>query len=93
MAMMCGGVDTSRSRLHGRWLSDIMFWYLSLQHAPLCANIAHRMIIGGTFDTIPSSLDPTAPDANNLLPQAPSVTAMAATVSAHNPQALPVAPP
>ena len=43
----------------GRWLSDIMFRYLSVQHAPLCADIAARMVAGGTFDTPPG---PSAAD-------------------------------
>ena len=49
MAMMCGGVDTSRGRLQGRWKSDVMFRYLMVQHAPLCADISQRMVNGGNF--------------------------------------------
>ena len=86
MAMMCGGVDTSRSRLQGRWLTDVMFRYLSVQHAPLCADIARRMVAGGEFDTVPTAVSPTTPTAAAILPQAPNATAMAVTVASYNPR-------
>lgn len=88
MAMMCGGVDTSRRRLQGRWKSDVMFRYLMVQHAPLCADIGQRMVDGGNFDTIPTAIGPTDPNADAILEQpAATVAAMAATVASHNPQA------
>ena len=82
MAMLCGGVDTARGRLQGRWKSDVMFRYLSVQHAPLCADIAQRMVTGGNFDTIPGAVNPQAPGAPTLLPGAATVAAHAAIVAA-----------
>lgn len=87
LAMMCGGVDTARGRLQGRWLSDIMFRYLSVQNEPLCADIGRRMVAGGNFDTIPAAVNPGAPEAAAILPQADDVPAMAAIIARHNPQA------
>ena len=80
--MLCGGVDTARGRLHGRWKSDVMFRHLSVQHAPLCADIARRMVNGGNFDTIPGAIDPQAPGAPTLLPAAATTAAHAAAVAA-----------
>jgi len=86
LAMMCGGVDTARGRLQGRWLTDIMFRYLSVMHAPLCADIGRRMVAGGNFDTIPSAVNPAGPEAAAILPQANDIPAMAAIIARHNPQ-------
>ena len=82
MAMLCGGVDTARGRLHGRWKSDVMFRYLSVQHAPLCADIARRMVAGGNFDTVPGAVNPAAPDAPTLLPAAATTAEHAGAVAA-----------
>jgi hypothetical protein len=63
-----------------------MFRYLSVMHAPLCADIGRRMVAGGDFDTIPSAVDPAGPEAAAILPQANDVPAMAAIIARHNPQ-------
>ena len=80
--MLCGGVDTARGRLQGRWKSDVMFRYLSVQHAPLCADIAQRMVTGGNFDTAPGAANPATPGAPTLLPAAATTAAHAAIVAA-----------
>mmetsp|Transcript_21700 Transcript_21700/g.44755 ORF Transcript_21700/g.44755 Transcript_21700/m.44755 type:complete len:195 (-) Transcript_21700:436-1020(-) len=87
LAMLCGGVDTARGRMQGRWLSDVMFHYLSVHQAPLCADIGRRMVRGGNFDTIPGPVPAPSPDALAILPPAPDLPAMAGIVARHNPQA------
>ena len=59
LAMLCGGIDPSVGRLWGRWRSDIMFRYLSVQAAPLVANVASLMFAGGNFELVPG---PNVPD-------------------------------
>jgi len=45
-----------------------MFRYLTVQHAPLCADIAQGMVFGGNFDTPPGAVNPAAQGAPILLP-------------------------
>ena len=88
MAMMCGGVDTSRSRLQGRWKSDIMFRYLMVQHAPLCADISQRMVNGGNFTTPPTAVNPSDAESRATHQNAaPNAQAMALAFAQHSPQA------
>ena len=53
MAMLCGGIDTAIGRLRGRWQTDTMFRYLTVQAAPLVADVAPRMLHGDDFNLIP----------------------------------------
>ena len=53
MAMMCGGIDSTTTRLRGRWQSDAMLRYLTVQAAPLVADAASRMLHGGDYHLIP----------------------------------------
>ena len=53
MAMMCGGIDTTITRLRGRWHSDAMLRYLTVQAAPLVADAASRMLRGGNYRLVP----------------------------------------
>ena len=100
LAMLCGGIDPSIGRLRGRWRSDIMFRYLSVQAAPLVANVAALMMAGGDFTLVPG---PNVPDlaadlGGRQLPSVPGARApvlrdhppanladMAAAIAAANP--------
>lgn len=85
--MMCGGVDTARGRLQGRWKSDIMFRYLMVQHAPLCGDISQRMVAGGNFLQPPMAVDANSTHANAISEiAAPNIEAMATTFALHNPR-------
>ena len=87
LAVMCGGVDTSRGRLQGRWKSDIMFRYLMVQHAPLCADISQRMVNGGNFTQPPTAANPSSSDSQAICTNAAlNVEAMATTFALHNPR-------
>lgn len=83
LAMMCGGIDTARGRLQlqGRWLSNVMFRWLSVQHAPLCANIGQCMVAGSNFDTVPSPVPADTPAASAFLLPADDVPALAAIIA------------
>ena len=63
--MLCGGVDSDRIRLIGRWRSDEMYCYLHVQAQPIMAGVAATMLRGGDFrlnnpplPTIPNGLPP-----------------------------------
>lgn len=49
MAMLCGGIDSDRIRLIGRWRSDEMYRYLHVQAQPVMAGVAATMLRGGDF--------------------------------------------
>ena len=57
MAMLCGGIDSDRIRLIGRWRSDEMYRYLHVQAQPIMAGVAAIMLRGGDYrlNTPPSS--------------------------------------
>ena len=78
MAMLCGGIDSDRIRLIGRWHSDKMYRYLHVQAQPIMSRVAAIMLRGGDYrlNTPPSSHPPgdppfpalPAPMANEELP-------------------------
>ena len=49
MAMLCGGIDSDRIRLIGRWRSDEMYRYLHVQCQPIMAGVATIMLRGGDY--------------------------------------------
>lgn len=49
MAMLCGGIDSDRIRLIGRWRSDEMYRYLHVQCQPVMAGVAATMLRGGDY--------------------------------------------
>ena len=63
MAMLCGGIDSDRIRLIGRWRSDEMYRYLHVQAQPVMAGVAATMLRGGNYrlNTPPSSAAPGGP--------------------------------
>ena len=63
MAMLCGGVDSDRIRLIGRWRSDEMYRYLHVQAQPVMAGVAPAMLRGGDFrlNSSPTLLVPPLP--------------------------------
>ncbi|KAI2505100.1 hypothetical protein MHU86_9288 [Fragilaria crotonensis] len=72
MAMLCGGIDSDRIRLIGRWRSDEKYRYLHVQAQPvLMAGVAAIMLRGGDYrlNCPPISADAGVPPI--LAPQAP----------------------
>ena len=63
-ALLCAKVDTDIIRLLGRWRSDEMLRYLTLQAAPIMSNFAANMLAGGNFTLIPNQLVPMVPAAD-----------------------------
>lgn len=55
MALLCAGVDTDRIRLLGRWRSDEMLCYLTVQAFPVVARLAPAMLQHGHFTLIPNN--------------------------------------
>jgi hypothetical protein len=55
MALLCAGVDTSKIKLLGRWLSDEMFKYLTVQAQPIMHNFARLMVAGANYSLNPSA--------------------------------------
>jgi hypothetical protein len=49
MAMLCGGIDSDRIRLIGRWRSDEMYRYLHIQAQPVMSGVATIMLRGGDY--------------------------------------------
>ena len=66
MALFCGGVDSSRIRLLGRWQSWTMLRYLHLQSRAAMRGLSAAMLQGGKIDTPPlgslPSVFPESPD-------------------------------
>ncbi|KAI2512523.1 hypothetical protein MHU86_1976 [Fragilaria crotonensis] len=61
MAMLCGGIDSDRIRLIGRWRSDEMFRYLHVEAQPVMAGVAATMLRGGAFPPQRPTLTDHAP--------------------------------
>jgi hypothetical protein len=55
MALLCAGVDTDKIKLLGRWLSDEMFKYLTVQAEPIMHNFARLMVSGANYALHPSA--------------------------------------
>ena len=53
MALFCGGVDSSRIRLLGRWQSWTMLRYLHLQSRAAIHGLYAAMLQGGKIDMLP----------------------------------------
>ena len=97
MAMLCGGIDNTTTRLRGRWRSDTMLRYLTVQASPLVADVAPRMLRGGQYTLVPNTnvvdVDAMAAQATAAAPpalsEAPaeSPAAAAAAIAAANPPA------
>ena len=68
MALFCGGVDSSRIRLLGRWQSWTMLRYLHLQARQSTRGMSERMLRGGNINLL-SAAD--VPDANPEPPDIP----------------------
>ena len=49
MAMLCGGIDSDRIRLIGRWQSDEMYRYLHVQAQPIMSGVTATMLHGGDY--------------------------------------------
>ena len=66
MALLCGGVDSSRIRLLGRWQSWTMLRYLRLQSRAAMRGLSTAILQGGKIDMLPpgslSSIFPEPPD-------------------------------
>ena len=46
MALLVAGVDTDRIKLMGRWRSDAMLRYLTVQAEPIMRHFAEKMLQG-----------------------------------------------
>jgi hypothetical protein len=55
MALLCAQVDTNVIRLLGRWRSDEMLRYLTVQAAPVMRDFASRMLNHGAFTLLPNN--------------------------------------
>lgn len=53
MTLLCAGIDRDRIRLIGRWRSDELFRYLTVQTQPIMTGIAAYMLRGGAFRLAP----------------------------------------
>jgi len=53
MALLCSQVDSNAIRLLGRWRSDEMYRYLSVQAQPIMRDFSARMITGGQYVLLP----------------------------------------
>ena len=49
MLVLCGGIDSDRIRLIGRWRSDEMYRYLHVQAQPIMSGVATLMLRGGNY--------------------------------------------
>jgi len=68
MALFCGGVDSSRIRLLGRWQSWTMLRYLHLQARQSTRGMSERMLRGGNIQLLAPA---QVPDANPEPPDVP----------------------
>jgi hypothetical protein len=55
MALLCADVDTDRICLLGRWRSDEMLRYLTVQAFPILAPLATLMVRHGCFSLLPNN--------------------------------------
>ena len=67
MAMLCGGIDSDRNCLIGRWRSDEMYRYLHVQAQPIMPGVAATMLRGGDY-RLNSSPPSTAPSGGPPFP-------------------------
>ena len=69
MALFCGGVDSSRIRLLGRWQSWTILQYLHLQSQAAMRSLYAAMLQGGKIDMLPPGSLPS------VFPETPDVRA------------------
>jgi hypothetical protein len=55
MALLCAHVDSDTIRLLGRWRSDEMLRYLTLQAQPIMRDFSSRMLVGGQYTLLPNT--------------------------------------
>ena len=55
MALLCARVDPDTIRLLGRWKSDTMYRYLTVQAEPIMRGYASRMLQSGTYTLLPGN--------------------------------------
>jgi hypothetical protein len=60
MALLCAHVDSDTIRLLGRWRSDEMLRYLTVQAQPIMRDFASRMLQGGQYTLLPNTDVPVA---------------------------------
>jgi len=91
MAMLCAHIDPMRTKLLGRWNSDSMLDYLTMQAYPMCADLAPRMLTNGDYSLLPGQtiLEAVAAFDEELQSQqqADAVAAATAVAAAINPNA------
>jgi hypothetical protein len=58
MALLCAHVDSGTIRLLGRWHSDEMLRYLTVQAQPIMRDFATRMLQGGQYTLLPNAQVP-----------------------------------
>jgi hypothetical protein len=54
MALLCAHVDSDTIRLLGRWRSDVMLRYLTVQAQPVMRDFSRRMLTGGDYLLLPN---------------------------------------
>jgi hypothetical protein len=54
MALLCAHVDTDTIRLLGRWQSDVMLRYLTVQAQPVMRDFSRRMLEGADYLLLPN---------------------------------------
>jgi hypothetical protein len=60
MALLCAHVDTDTIQLLGRWRSNEMLRYLTVQAQPLMRDFPSRMLRGGHYTLLPNAAIPLA---------------------------------
>ena len=58
MALLCAHVDSDTIRLLGRWRSDAMLRYLTVQAQPIMRDFSARMLQGGQYTLLPNAAIP-----------------------------------
>lgn len=61
MALLHSGVDSDTRKLLGRWRSDAMMDYLTVQSRPVMQGFSQLMLTGGDYTLIPSTEPPGVP--------------------------------
>jgi hypothetical protein len=54
MALLCAHVDSDTIRLLGRWRSNVMLRYLTIQAQPIMRDFSRRMLAGGDYLLLPN---------------------------------------
>jgi hypothetical protein len=67
MALLCAHVDSDTIRLLGRWRSDEMLRYLTVQAQPIMRDFSARMLQGGQYTLLPNTQVPLQDPGNPQL--------------------------